>query len=132
MDITKTQAASSISGFQDLGTATGSITIGSYSSPVHSTQAFSFNVPFSRNDVISVMRIQVLGLSAPIGNYWYPLQGSLTFNDVSDGLQVNFTVTSAGSGRTITVTLYNNTAGATVIVPTLTINAYAHIYSFPF
>lgn len=127
------QSASALAGLRDMGTVdtSGSVSTRVLVSP-GDTYDQDINIPLSKLDAPSIVRINPTGMSAPISTYWYPICGVLTINDITAGIIYIFTLTSASNGRNLHFRAYNNKAAASATIPNLTISIHAHLYDFPF
>lgn len=136
IDLDKLQAANFMPGLTVLGDPltfskpfTGSI-------PILSSINTTLPLPFSRQDAISLIEVNIAG--GHMGALWFPVAG---FAGIEDALSVSpfssayymlFTVTAAASGRNLNIEFINETVGAVVNLPSLTITAKVHLYTYPF
>lgn len=135
-DISKTQNSSLTPG------------ITSISEPLTFTKTFSGTIPiggslsttipltFGRSDVMSLIKVNISG--GNVGGLWFPVTGFAGIQDFTNlgaatgGYYMLFTVTSTSSGRTMNIEFINETSGATVVLPTLTITVEASLFDYPF
>lgn len=128
------QSHSGLSGLLELGTVSATpITISGLTIPSNSASSiYQMPLQFKSNQVISLININVSGLASGISNYWFPLVGSLQLYDATLSMPMYFICTSATNGRLIQFQMGNNLAGAPITVPTITVNATAYMYKYPF
>jgi len=135
-DLSKVQSSSLTKGLQDLGTVTTSATYTITMPTAGSIVTQTLPLNFKRSDVMSVMRVNVVGHH--LGSYWFPLMSSLTLfdgtivgNSISNGYAMYFLVQGTTTGRNINIQFVNETVGASVTTPALTITIIARLYSYP-
>lgn len=127
-DLSKIRSSSLLPGLQDLGSVTNSKSF-SGTIPVNSHLSTTLSLSFPRNDVISLVKFNILGEG--IDSYWFPITGALGLFSSDHKFYVQITVQSATGGRQLNFAFANNTVGSTVTLPALTLTATAHMYSFP-
>lgn len=135
-DITRIQSSSLTPGITSLGepltfTKTFSGTI-----PISGSLTTTIPLTFGRSNVMSLTKVNVAG--GNVGSYWFPVPGFAGIVDytnlgaVTGGYYMLFTITSTSSGRTMNVEFINETVGATVVLPTLTITVEVSLFDYPF
>lgn len=134
VEIEGMQMSSGISGLIDIGQVPNSLNVNGLVLPTGGGVSSSFNIPlvFPENDLFSIINIQILGASAGISNFWFPIIGHIGLLDFPNNYYVYAVVQSANNGRNIVLQFENNTVGSSVTVPNLTINVIAHMYKYPF
>lgn len=132
--VSKAQSATFLPGVQSLDPVDVSQNLGIISIPASGNTTRTVVVPFTRNDVISNMRINFTGTSH-IAGLWFPLSGPtlivdqpLTYSPISYAIYIS--VSSHPSGRLVTLQFVNNTA-APVNTPNLTVNIHAKLQAYP-
>jgi hypothetical protein len=104
--------------------------------PIGSSLSTTLPLTFARTDVMSLTRVNIAG--GHVGALWFPVTGfagvldALVVSPISSAYYMLFTITASGTGRTLNIEFINETVGATVALPTLTITAVVHLYDYPF
>lgn len=135
LDLAGVQAHSGLAGLLDLGTVDSSpLTVNGLVLSTGGSVSAVYNLPldFARSDVISLINVTVAGATSGISNYTFPLTSYLSLYDFPGKYSMYFVVQSAARGRNVQLQFANQTVGASVTVPNLTINIHAHLYSYPF
>lgn len=140
IDLSKLQAASEFAG---LATAAApqdsSYPIGTFTLAAGATKQFTLFIPAPiAGNVISQGRVQVVGGSSGLSNYWWPLSGGSldiidrnTSGSGTGGFVFSFFTQSGTNGRNLILTITNNTVSGSLTFPGVTVNVHTNFYSYP-
>jgi hypothetical protein len=133
IDMNKVQAASFMPGLQDLGAITPVVYnfTGTLPGPANSVLRTSVIIPFARNDVLSLLKINVAGTNFSSAK-WFPLNGTASLYEGKVGYFIIFNMQSDSAGRKINITFVNNLSSASITLPSITFTFSGHLYSYPF
>lgn len=130
VNLSKIHSASFIPGLQNLGTTQNSASIFGSAPPASNLYG---NIPlfFPSNNVMSCIRVNFPNAHGDLASSWFPLIGTGAYHDKVDNIRTYVWVTSMTSGRLINFVIHNLSNTNTFTASGYGLNAYAHMYTFP-
>lgn len=100
--------------------------------PISGTLTTTLSVPIPKTGVDSLKRISITGTGTSIDNYWYLHDGyTRPVSGAPSTYRIEVTNYNDGTNENFVFLFTNLTAGSTVTLPTLTLNARCRFYDAP-
>lgn len=130
-DLTKTPANSKIQGFGYSDKVEGTLNISSFSLGAGARRTFTKELTQNSADTTSLSRIKFSGIdNTKVNNTWIMIFGALEIRCSSPNYDIACVINRTEGTQTFTVQFHNST-GASLTVPSITVDFVSYYYTAP-